>query len=207
MILKMDNEKLKILRSKISIPLNKAIELLKKNSGDVALSEQSFHTENIIEICKATECDEQTAQKEYQICNCDVTKAIERINHKPVVIGTGKFQDSKIGFALWPEDENGEFYKTAKRNDAFIAEEDFDLVLEVFESFFPLQNPWNNTIEDKFDKVGDNFFDKKKALIILQKINEIKSKDANETRFLKELTEWLNDKLSYAAYIVVDGNL
>ncbi|MBE8727312.1 hypothetical protein [Flavobacterium hungaricum] len=203
----MNPESIKILRSKISIPLNKAIELLKMNNGDVALSEQSFHTENIIEICKVTECDEETAQKEYQICNCDVTKAVERINQKLVVIGTGKFQDSKIGFILWPENENGEFYKTAKRNDAFITAEDFDLVLEVFQSVFPLQNPWNNSSEDKFDKVGNNFFDKKKALIILQKINEIKSKDANETRFLKELTEWLNDKLSYAAYIVVYGNL
>lgn len=65
----MSNENIKILRNKILIPLNKAIELLKKNNGDIELSEQDFHNENIIEICKVTECEEETARKEYQICN------------------------------------------------------------------------------------------------------------------------------------------
>ncbi|RZJ51029.1 MAG: hypothetical protein EOO19_01780 [Chryseobacterium sp.] len=203
----MNNESIKILRSKISIPLNKAIELLKKNNNDVALSEKDFHNENIIEICKTTDCDKETATKEYQICNFDVIKAIERINQKLVVIGTGKFPDSKIGFILWPENEKGEFYKTAKRNDVFIAEEDFDIVLDVFESVFPLQNPWNNTIEDRFDKVGNNFFDDEIGKIILEKINEIKSEDLKETHFLNQLSDWLNDKLNYADYIVVYGNL
>lgn len=203
----MNTENIKILRNKISIPLNKAIELLKKNNGDVELSEQDFHNENIIEICKTTDCDKETATKEYQICDYDVRKAVERINQKPVVIGTAKFPDSKIGFILWPENENGEFYKTQKRNDAFIATEDFDLVLEIFESVFPIQNPWNNTIEDQFDRTGNNFFDNKTSLLILQKISEIKSNDLAENCFLKELIEWFNDKLSYADYIVVYGNL
>ncbi|WP_427875455.1 hypothetical protein [Flavobacterium sp. MMS24-S5] len=49
------DESVKILRSKISIPLVKAIQLLKKNNNDVALSEQDFHNENIREICEKTE--------------------------------------------------------------------------------------------------------------------------------------------------------
>ncbi|MFD1601306.1 hypothetical protein ACFSJW_23180 [Flavobacterium artemisiae] len=203
----MNTESIKVLRNKISIPLNKAIELLKKNNGDVLLAEENFHNENIIEICKTTDCDRETATKEYQICNYDVVKAVERINQKPVRIGTGKFLDSKIGFILWPENENGEFYKTEKRNDAFIATEDFDLVLEIFESVFPMQNPWNNTIEDQFDSTGNNFFDIKTGLLILQKISEIKSNDSEENRFLGDLIEWFKDKLSYADYIVVYGNL
>jgi len=203
----MSNENIKILRNKILIPLNKAIELLKKNNGDIELSEQDFHNENIIEICKVTECEEETARKEYQICNYDVIKAIERINQKPMKIETGKFSDSKIGFILWPENESGEFYKTEKRNYAFIAEEDFDLVLEIFESVFPVQNPWNNTIEDQFDKTGNNFFNNEIGKIILEKIKGIKSNDSKETYFLNQLSDWLNDKLAYADYIVVYGNL
>lgn len=203
----MNNESIKILRSKISIPLNKAIELLKKNNNDVALSEKDFHNENIIEICKITDCDEETARKEYQICNFDVIKTVERINQKLVVIGTGKFPDSKIGFILWPENENGEFYKTAKRNDVFISEEDFDLVLEIFESVFPLQNPWNNEIEREFDRLSNNFFDKKTSKIILEKLKTIKGEDEQEKTFVLELIKWFNDKLTYAHYITVYGNL
>lgn len=44
----MNSERVKILRSKIDIPLNMAIQLLKKNNGDIVLSEQDFHKENIL---------------------------------------------------------------------------------------------------------------------------------------------------------------
>lgn len=39
----MNIENIKILRTKISIPLNKAIELLKNNNDDITLAEQDFH--------------------------------------------------------------------------------------------------------------------------------------------------------------------
>lgn len=202
----MNSENIKILRSKISIPLNKAVELLKKNNGDVALSEQDFHDENIFEISKIADCDQETARKEYQICNYDVIKTVKRINDKPVKIGTGKFPDS-IGFILWPENAEGEFYKTEKRNDVFIQTEDFDIVLEKFQSVFPLKNPWNNTVEDKFDVLGNNFFDKKTSKHIVEKISLIETDDQNAKDFLLEIITWLNDKLTYADYIVVYGNL
>jgi len=108
------DESVKILRSKISIPLAKAIQLLKKNNNDVALSEQDFHNENIREICEKTECKEEIAKKEYQICNRDVTKAIERINQKPIIIATGNNPVSKIGFILWPENAKENFIKLKK---------------------------------------------------------------------------------------------
>ncbi len=203
----MSNENIKILRSKISIPLNKAVELLKKNNGDVALSEQDFHDENIFEISKMTDCDQETARKEYQICNYDVIKTVKRINDKPVKIGTGKFPDSKIGFILWTENAEGEFYKTAKRNDVFIQTEDFDIVLEKFQSVFPLKNSLNNSIENEFDVLGHNFFDNKTSRDIVEKISLIKTDDQNVKDFLAEIIIWLNDKLTYADYIVVYGNL
>lgn len=203
----MDNETIKILRSKISIPLNEAIELLKRNNGDILLSEKDFHNKNIFEICKKTECDEETAIKEYQICNYDLTKVIERINKKLIVIGTGNNLDSKIGFILWPENKRGEFYKTEKRNDIFIVAEDFDIVLDVFESFFSLQNPANNAIEDEFDVIGHNYFENKISRLIVEKISLLKTDDKREGAFLQELVNWFNDKLAYADYIVVYGNL
>lgn len=203
----MNTENIKLLRSKISIPLDKAIQLLKKNNDDVALSELDFHNENIIEICKKTNCDEEMARKDYQICNYDAAKTIERINQKVVVIATGNNPDSKIGFILWPENAEVEFYKTEKRNDAFISSEDFEIVLDVFQTVFPMQNPWNKTIEDEFDKVGTNFFDNQTSRLIVEKISRIETHNEKEKIFLLELINWLNDKLAYADYIVVYGNL
>lgn len=203
----MTNESIKILRNKISIPLNKAVELLKKNNGDVVLAEQNFHNENIFEICSKVQCDAKTARKEYQICNYDVTKAIERINQKSVVISTGNNPDSQIGFILWPENAEGEFYKTEKRNDVFISTEDFEIVLKEFQSVFPIKNPWNGTIENEFDKIGSNFFDKVTSRLIVEKISRIETNNEKEKVFLHEIINWINDKLVYADYIVVYGNL
>lgn len=202
----MNVENIKILRSEISIPLNKAIELLKRNNGDVVLSVDDFHNQNIIEICKITECEEETARKDYQICSYDVAKAVERINQKPVVISTGN-GDSKIGFILWPQNEEGEFYKTKKRNDVFISSKDFEIILEAFQSVFPIKNPWNGIIEDEFDKIGHNFFDNKTSRLIVERISGIKFNNEKEKIFLFELINWLNDKLAYADYIMVYGNL
>lgn len=201
------NENVKILRSRISISLSKAIQLLKKNNGDVMLSELDFHNENIRDICEKTECEEEIARKEYQICNGDVKKAIERINQKPVVIETGNNPVSKIGFILWPENTKGEFYKTEKRNDVFISTEDFNIVLKDFESVFPMLDASNNVEQKTFDVTCHNFFDKETCKLILEKINGIKSDDENVKTFLQEVESWLKDKLSYADYIVVYGNL
>lgn len=205
--LKMDDDKIKILRSRISIPLNTAFSLLKKNNGDVLLCEKEFHDNNIGEICLKTECDYKTAKKSYEVSNFDIIKAVERINQKQVTITTGKAKDSKIGFVLWPENANGEFYKTEKRNDVFISTEDFDIVLEEFKSVYPIQNPWNDLVEDEFDVLGNNFFDNKTCKQIVERISKIQSNDQQVQNFLIELINWLNDKLIYADYIVVYGNL
>ncbi|WP_316635811.1 hypothetical protein [uncultured Flavobacterium sp.] len=203
----MDNERLKILRSKISIPLNVAVELLKKNNGDVVSCEQEFYNGNIKTICIKTECDYDVAKENYEVCNYDIPKAIERINQKPIIITTGKTTDSKIGFILWPENGEGEFYKTVKRNDVFIPAEDFDLILKEFQSVFPLRNPWNDVIEDEFDKTGNNFFDHKTIRLIVEKIKLIEKENEKEKAFLIEIINWLSDKLTYAECIVVYGNL
>ncbi|MDA6072795.1 hypothetical protein NJT12_24540 [Flavobacterium sp. AC] len=137
----MNDEKLKILRSRISIPLSIAVQLLKKNDGDVLLCEKEFHDTNIKEICLKTECNYEIAKENYGICKCDIIKTIERINQKSIIISTGKTASSKIGFILWPANGEREFYKTDKRNDAFVSAEDFDLILKEFQSVFPLRNP------------------------------------------------------------------
>lgn len=205
----MDSEKIKILRSRIAIPLDIAIKLLKENNSDVDASEKEFHNDNIKEISIVAECDLETARESYEFCKYDTTKAIEKINTKQVIITTRENPTprNEIGFILWPENKDGENYKTKKRNDAFIPTADFDYVINEFRSVFPLQNSWNNNIEEIFDVCGTNWFDNKTCRIITDKIRQSKFEESKVTKFRNELIEWLEDKLKYADYIVVYGNL
>lgn len=205
----MDSEKIKILRSKLSIPLNTAIELLRKHHGDILTCEHDFHHENIKKICEATDCDENTATKYYKAFNFDTTKAVNDINARPVFISTKEKlkSEDKIGFVLWPEKSNGEAYKSVKRNDVFIPAEDFEYIINVFESVFPVQHPRHKRIEKSFDIYGHNYFDNKTIQLIVTKINDIKSDDPKINFFLKEVKQWLMEKLEYADIIVVFGTL
>ena len=205
----MDSEKIKILRNKIAIPLDIAIRLLKDNNGNIEDSEQEFHNNNIKEISVLAECDFETARESYIFCKFDKTKAIEKINSKQIIITTRENPTprNEIGFILWPENKDGENYKTKKRNDAFIPTADFDYVINAFRSVFPLVNPWNKIIEEQFDVCGHNYFDKNTCRIIIKKIEQTKTNELKVTKFKNELIEWLNDKLIYADYIAVYGNL
>ncbi|MDN3691299.1 hypothetical protein QWZ06_03000 [Chryseobacterium tructae] len=205
----MDSEKIKLLRNKITIPLSVAIQLLKKNNGDINASEQEFHNNNISEISVSTACDLDTAKENYELCQYDITKAIEKINSKPIIITTrdNPSPRNEIGFILWPENKDGEHYKTVKRNDAFIPTADFDYVINEFKAVFPLINPWNGYMEDGFDTCGHNYFDRNTCRIIIDRISQMKTDELKTAQFKAELIEWLNDKLIYSEYIVIYGNL
>ncbi|TAE75144.1 MAG: hypothetical protein EAZ85_02930 [Bacteroidetes bacterium] len=205
----MNSEKIKILRNKIAIPLDIAIKLLKENNGNIEASEKEFHNNNIKEISVVTECDFETARESYELCKYDTTKAIEKINSKQIIITTRENSTprNEIGFILWAENNEGENYKTKKRNDAFIPTADFDYVITEFRSVFPLENLWNKNIDEHFDVCGHNYFDKKTCRIIIEKIKQKKSDELKITKFKNELIKWLNDKLTYAEYLVVYGNL
>jgi len=205
----MDSEKIKILRNKIAIPLDIAIKLLKENNGDIDASEQEFHNNKIKEISVVAECDFEIAKQSYDFCKYDTTKAIEKINSKQVIITTREKPTprNEIGFILWPENKDGENYKTKKRNDAFIPTADFDYVINEFRSVFPLENPWNKNIEEYFDVRGHNHFDNKTCKTIIEKIKQTKTNELKVKKFKEDLIEWLIDKLMYADYIAVYGNL
>jgi hypothetical protein len=205
----MDSEKIKILRNKIAIPLGVAIKLLKENNGDIEASEKEFHNNNIKEISVAAECDFETSRESYVFCKYDTTKAIEKINSKRVIITARENRTSKneIGFILWPTNKDGESYKTKKRNDVFTPAADFDYVINEFKSVFPLENPWNRMLEEHFDICGHNYFDKKTCKTIIKKIMKKNTEVVKINKFKNELIAWLNDKLIYADYIAVYGNL
>lgn len=205
----MDLEKIKTLRNKISIPLDIAIDLLRKHNNDILACEKEYHNNNVKEISKITACEEKIVRKNYIFCNYDKAKTIDKINSRQIIITTRKNKAPKneIGFVLWPESTNGENYKTVKRNDTFIPTADFDTIIENFKSVFPLQNAWNKTIEESFDTCGHNYFDNKTCIKIIEKISQTKTDDPNLNSFLQEVIQWFNDKLKYADYIIIYGNL
>lgn len=205
----MDSEKIKTLRNKIAIPLNIAINLLEKNNDDVLASEQAFHNNNINEISSIAECDFETARDAYHFCKYDNIKAIKKINSKQVIITTRENPTprNEIGYIIWPTSKNQEYYTTKKRNDAFIPTADFDYVLEIFKSVFPLKHPRYDRFENNFDTCGTNLFDKETCKKIVEKIRQLKTEDRKVKQFLQELIDWFTDKLAYADIIVVYGNL
>ncbi|MPT34694.1 MAG: hypothetical protein E2604_06315 [Flavobacterium sp.] len=205
----MDPTKIKILRSRTAIPLDVAIQLLKENNGDIDASEQAFHHNKIRAIVFEAECDYETAKEYYELCKYDTTKAIERINNRTVRISTREKPTSRneIGFSIWPVDHERHYYKTKKRNDVFIPAYDFDFILDEFNSVFPIQNPWNKQVETALYIYGHNYFDNATCRILSDRIAQSKTDDPKVLEFKMQFIAWLNDKLNYATYIVVFGNL
>ena len=205
----MDRKKLNALRERVSIPMKDAIELLKKTNGDIPAAENEFHALKIKDICRLADCDEETAAQTYKLYNCDIEKAISKINNRDIIITTRDTLGPKneIGYSLWPETKNGDCYKTVKRNAVFIPSSDFDYIIEEFKSVFPQKHPVFKHVEKEFDPCGDNHFSNSVCKQILSKIEQIKKSDPKIEKFLEEVKDWLNDKLEYADIIVVFGNL
>lgn len=205
----MDTEKIKILRNKIAVPLDIAIKLLNENNNDPETCIEKFHLENIGQVSLIAGCDFETAKENYNFCRHHVEKAIKRINSEQIILTTREKPSPKneTGFILWPKDKNGENYKSAKRNDAFIPTVDFDYVINEFRSVYPVKNPWNGFMETSFDLCGHNFFSNATCKIIIKRIKQNNTTDPKIEKFKNELIEWLNDKLTYADYIIVYGNL
>jgi len=205
----MDSTKIKQIRSRLTIPLNRAVELLKRYDGNINTCVQEFHNENIKEIIRKTECDVKTVKEYYSACNNEIVKTIESINSREVIITTRntKLSRSEIGFILWPENKDGKGYKTSKRNDIFIPTSDFEYIIDEFKDVFPLKDPFDNITEEYFDVTGNNYFDNETSKKIIKNVSKIKTKEPKVKKFISELAEWFNEKLEYADYIVVYGNL
>lgn len=205
----MDSEKIKLLSAEIDAPLSVAQSLLEKHNGSVEACIRDYYNSNIAEIPPATGSDFVSAKENHEINLFDKANSTQNSNAKPLIISTREKppQKNAIGFILWPEDEDGAAYTTEKCNDAFIPTADFDYVIQAFKSVFPLKNAWNDGVELSFDVTGNNYFDKDTCKRIIDKIRQVETNDIKVQNFKNELIAWLNDKLSYADYIVVYGNL
>ena len=204
----MDTEKIKILRSKITIPIDIAIKILQENSNDVELCVQKFHRNNINTICRLAECNDTIAEKYYSICKYDIEKAIIKIHEQLFYLTTKPDEPiDKIGFVIWDENESLNEYETSRDRSLFIQAKDFEYIIDIIRSVYPIYDYDTKKVEDGFDIYGHNKFDNKIRKQIVNKISRIETNDLNVELFLRELIKWLNTKLRYANKIIIYGNL
>jgi hypothetical protein len=205
---KIDFQKIKELREKLSIPLDLAKELIIENDGDLLICEEEFHRNNINTICRLAECNETIAKKYYKICGFDIEKSIKKIHEQLFYLtATPNEPIDKIGFILWVENKSLDKYVTSRDKSLFIQTKDFEYVMDAFKSVFPLTDSKTGEIQNCFDIVSHNFFDNKTSRIIVDRIAKTKTKDPNVEMFLRDLVKWFNTQLRYANEIVVYGNL
>jgi len=67
------------LRKRVPISIIDAIALLKKNNGDIDLSEQEFKNKSIADICTKTKVVKNVAERHYEACGFDIAKTITSI--------------------------------------------------------------------------------------------------------------------------------
>lgn len=203
----MNREKLTLLRNQIPISLSQAIKLLREHDGDITACENYFYARNIEEISQVTGCDKDTAKKYYETYSYDTAKAISKIkkllDRRSVLITTRKSKviRNEIGFSLWPETASGECYKIGEKNNIFIPIDDFEYIISAFYIGFPQKN------QKRFDMCGYNYFDRVIGQQIAEKISEIETNSPIIKKFLREVKNWLFEKLEYSDIIVVCGNL
>lgn len=209
----MNNEKLKILRAKINVPLTEALSLLKQNNDDIEKSLIQFHQNNLNKICLTTGCDQRLAQTYYinPIYQQSIEKIIEKIdqfNQRPIkltIAENPKYVD-KAGFLIWAEDENLERVQDKNNRTYFIPQDDFAYVVEIFRSLFPLFSPLTNEFEDSFDPCSDNYFDYNAVQKIVSDLRDLSFEDIKIMNFLEHLACCLEEKIQIGTYMIVFGN-
>lgn len=200
--------KIQILKERLSISMSLAIELINENNGDLLMCEQEFNRNNINTICRLAECNEEVAEKYYKTHNFDVKKSIQKINEQLFYLTTTPEESiGGVGFSLWAENKSLDKYLRSRDKTLFIQTKDFEYVLDVFQSVFPMTDLDSGFTQESFDIVGMNYFDNKTCRIIVEKLAKIKTKDVNVELFLRDLIKWFHIHLRYAEEIIIYGNL
>jgi DNA-directed RNA polymerase subunit F len=193
----MDSQNIKILRNKISVPLNVAKKLLSENNNDIELSVQKFHKNNINTICRLAECDDTIAEKYYLVCKYDIEKTIKKIHEQLFYLTATPNQPiDKIGFIIWAENDSLNDYATSRDKSLFIQTKDFEYIMDIIREY-----------RKEFDTTGFNKFDNQTMRKIVEQIARIATNDSEVESFLRALIKWFNSKLRYAHNIIIYGNL
>lgn len=136
-----------------------------------------------------------------------ITK-VEALIHRPIKLSIEEnpLYVDKVGFFIWAEDENLDRIQSTMNRTYFIPRYDFEYVVDIFASVFPIFNPMRKYLETSFDECSDNYFDHAAITEIISKIKVLNVVTDEIGRLLTRLIYVLEEKNEIGKYLVVFGN-
>lgn len=201
-------KEIQILKTELSISLQKAKTLLEQTAGDISAAINLYHQENIATIMAETECERWEAESVYERFNYNVEKAVKQIFSTSLTISIEDKRDTSergMGYLISALDAN---LNNLRKRSIFIPMEDFDEYLsEDFKSVFPLYQPQWDKVENHFDCTTSNVFDPTTCQKIIAQLRQRIFTDEKVKTFVEKVIASLEEKLPTCAYIEVYGNI
>ena len=201
-------KEIQILKTELSISLQKAKTLLEQTAGDISAAINLYHQENIATIMAETECERWEAESVYERFNYNVEKAVKQIFSTSLTISIEDKRDTSergMGYLISALDAN---LNNLRKRSIFIPMEDFDEYLsEDFKSVFPLYQPQWDKVENYFNCTTSNVFDLTACRKIIVQLRQRSFTDEKVKTFVKKVIADLEGKLLACAYIEVYGNI
>ena len=201
-------KEIQILKTELSIPLQKAKALLEQTQGEISSAVALYHQENIATIMAETECERWEAESVYERFNHNVEKAVKHIFSTSLTISVDNTRDTSergMGYIITALDTD---LNVVSKRSIFIPIEDFDqYLLEDFKSVFPLYQPQSNKVENYFNCTTSNVLDPTLCRKIITQLRQRTFTDEKVKTFVQKLIADLERKLSTCAYIEVYGNI
>ena len=201
-------KEIQILKTELTLPLQKAKILLEQTAGDIPAAIALYHQENIATIMTETECEDWEAKSVYERFNYNVEKAVKHIYSTSLTISVNGERDKSergMGYLISALDAN---LNNLPKRSIFIPIEDFDqYLLEDFKSVFPLYQPQWNKIETHFNGTTSNLFDLTTCQKIITQLRQRTFTDEKVKIFIEKIITDVEEKLSTCTYIEVYGNI
>ena len=201
-------KEIQILKTELSIPLQKAKALLEQTQGEISSAIALYHQENIATIMAETKCERWEAESVYERFNHNTEKAVKHIFSTSLTISVDSRKattERSMGYIISALDAN---LNNLPKRSIFIPIEDFDqYLLEDFKSVFPLYQPQCNKVENYFNCTTSNVFDPTTCRKIIAQLRQRTFTDDKVKIFIQKVIANLEEKLPTCAYIEVYGNI
>ena len=201
-------KEIQILKTALSISLQKAKALLEQTAGDISAAINLYHQENIATIMAETDCERWEAESVYERFNHNKEKAVKHIFSTSLTISVdGRKDTSERGMGYIISALDADLNSVSKRS-IFIPMEDFDkYLLEDFKAVFPLYQPQWDKVENHFNCTTSNIFDFTTCRKIIAQLRQRIFTDKKVKIFVEKVIAYLEEKLPTCAYIEVYGNI
>ena len=201
-------KEIQILKTELSISLQKAKTLLEQTAGDISAVINLYHQENIATIMAETECERWEAESVYERFNHNLEKAVKHIFSTSLTISVDSRKDTSergMGYIISALDAD---LNSVSKRSIFIPMEDFDEYLsEDFKAVFPLYQPQWDKVENYFNCTTSNVFDPITCQKIIAQLRQRIFTDEKVKTFVEKIIASLEEKLPTCAYIEVYGNI